>query len=278
MAVSVFSLNTGNSVFGSSASSGGGGGSGTLLESIHTDILDNGTISISALGVTSVSFAEQLIIADGDTNTSTTDAVPTMTSTTDPSGTVFSGGDYGPQPSWKAFDDVLGTANNTSDWASNASATVGDPEWIGYQFPQGKAINKVALLPRGTAVNTQSPENFTIEGSLDGVTYDVLKTVTGEASWTIYTAKVYTFLNSTLYPYYRVKCTKTNNGTGTSNFGLDGVELIAAQTEAGSGFDIQSPDPATTYSKVTPGTEGTKTIVITNKSGATRDIKVEYVE
>lgn len=253
------------------------GAEGSELKSVTQSVVNNGTVNVQSLGVISVSFKEDVLEANGANNTSSTDSVPTMTNYTVPSGTVFSMGDFGGQPAWKAFDNIQGTTNNSSDWASNGVASPSNPEWAGYQFTAQKIINKVTIMPRHTAVTTQSPENFTIEGSNDGTNYVILKTITGESSWTTQVNKVYTFTNSTGYYYYRIKCTKTNNGAGSSNFGVDGIEFIEAVTSEGSNWLIQSSN-TTTYAKLTPEGIGSKTVVITNKSGITRNLKIEYFE
>lgn len=73
-----------------------------------------------------------------------------------------------------AFDDVTSGINC---WASNVS-TAG---WIGYAFASPVAISAVRIWAR-VCVN-QTPKDFSIEYSDDGVSYTAEKSYTGITSW-----------------------------------------------------------------------------------------------
>lgn len=91
------------------------------------------------------------------------------------SGQYTNGSGYTYDPA-NAFDGALTGA--TSAWAS-ASSTSG---WIGYQFPNPVEVKSVRIAPRASAA--QSPRDFTIEWSDDGVSWNVAATYSGRTSWT----------------------------------------------------------------------------------------------
>lgn len=91
------------------------------------------------------------------------------------SGQYTNGGGYTHDPA-NAFDGSLD--GTTSAWAS-ASSTSG---WIGYQFPNPVAVQSVRIAPRASPA--QSPRDFSIERSDDGVSWTVAATYTGRTTWT----------------------------------------------------------------------------------------------
>jgi hypothetical protein len=150
--------------------------------------------------------------ADGSTNTSTTDAVPTMTSDTSPSGLViYSSQDVSSgRQGYKAFADDA----NTGFWATNVTTT----GFLGYGFTTTKVINKYIVLGGGNLAS-KAPKDWTVEGNNDTTdgsdgTWDTLSTVTNETSWDISTARTYTFTNSTPYKFYRLNITANNGDVG----------------------------------------------------------------
>lgn len=90
-------------------------------------------------------------------------------------GLPISGGDYPPSGHEKenAFDGSLAEP----PWAG-ASAPAG---WLGYAFPVPVAIAEVRICARWTY--GQSPRDFTIESSDDGIAWTVEATVAGVTSW-----------------------------------------------------------------------------------------------
>ena len=91
------------------------------------------------------------------------------------SGQYPNGSGYTYDPA-NAFDGVLDGA--TSAWASASSAS----GWIGYLFASPVVVKSVRIAPRSSPA--QSPRDFTIEWSDDGVAWTVAATYTGRTSWT----------------------------------------------------------------------------------------------
>ena len=92
-------------------------------------------------------------------------------------GVATASGSYGSDPSLfgpaKAFDNDL-----TSAWISSVSSS----GWIAYQFLAPVSVHEVRIAPRSSPL--QSPRDFTIEWSDDGVAWTVAATYTGRTSWT----------------------------------------------------------------------------------------------
>tara|TARA_R110000868_G_scaffold44197_1_gene147865 strand:- start:7 stop:843 length:837 start_codon:yes stop_codon:yes gene_type:complete len=262
-------------------SGAGGSAGGELQSSIHSGVLNDGTVDIVGLGVTSVSFLETSYISDGSTNTGTTDIVPILSSNTSGGGLAF-GSNVVNGPAWKAFD-----SNMLTSWVtSNINVSPTAPQWLGYKFPVAKCINKFTVSNRYTNDwSNQAPKDFTFQGSnvvTDGNAatndsdWDSLGTFTGQTNWNNSTGETRTFtvINGTEYKYYRIRVTAVN---GHPACAIANWALIEAVSVGGVAYNIQQPNPATTYSKATPEGDGEKTIVITNKSGATQDLKIYYV-
>tara|TARA_R110000851_G_scaffold27586_2_gene77492 strand:+ start:454 stop:1257 length:804 start_codon:yes stop_codon:yes gene_type:complete len=260
---------------GSYSSAGGGGG--VELKTVTQNLANNVSTNISSLGVTSVSF---LIpagspIADGSENTSTIDATPDMTGDTTPSGDILQSSRNPAAVAGAPFNDQFVGALG---WASNGGVT----QWIGYDFSaNGGAgticINKFAINTRFNSPSTYlGPKNFELHASNSSN----FSSFVSLGSWTniVWDAegkKYFSVTNGTAYTCYRLYITLNNSGTNSQ---VSQLELIKALETASDEYVIQSPDPASTYSKVTPEGAGTKTVVITNKSGVTKNFKIEYVE
>ena len=75
-----------------------------------------------------------------------------------------------------AFNNSTGGVADS--WASSAQYS----GWIGYVFPWPVLVGEVRIFPR--AVGSQSPRDFTIQWSDDGVAWTTVATVTGKTSWT----------------------------------------------------------------------------------------------
>ena len=282
MGISVFNSSKNSFGNGASAEDQKAGGPATLLTSTHADVLNGSAVSVIGLGVTSVLFLENAYVSDGSTNGSTTDSVPILTSDTSGGGLAF-GSNVVNGAAWKAFD-----SNMLTSWVtSNVNVSPGAPQWFGYKYPLAMCIKKFQLSNRYTNDwSNQAPKDFTFQGSntvtdvnatTNDADWDLLGTFTNQTAWNNSGGKTRTFTvsNGTEYKYYRVRVTATN---GHPACAVANINLIEAVSVPGTVYNIQSPNPATTYSKVTPSGAGSKTIVITNKSGATKTLKIEYVE
>ncbi|MEC0306887.1 hypothetical protein P4H67_08970 [Paenibacillus lautus] len=118
-------------------------------------------------------------------------SIPIMTSNTLPSGVARSDTNTDPtMPAYHAFDNSY-----TTSWKTNS--TKGQ---LSYQFPAHKIINKYGLHIINKDVG---PKSWTFEGSNDGVTWDILDTVT-DGGMTSGLTKYFTVSNNKLYIQYRL--------------------------------------------------------------------------
>mgnify|MGYP003630283534 FL=1 len=266
-----------SSYVGTYPSPSSGGGGGVELKSVTQSVANNATFNVVSLGVTSVSFLipAGTPIADGSANTSTTDATPDMTGDTSPSGDILQSSRHSASVAGAPFNDQFVGALG---WASNG----GVAQWIGYDFSANggagtTCINKFAITTRFSSPSTYlGPKNFALHASNSSSfsSYDTLGTWTNIV-WDAEGKKYFSVTNGTTYTCYRLYITLNNAGT---NCQVSQLELIEALETASDAYVIQSPDPDATYLKVTPEGAGSKTVVITNKSGVTKTLKIEYVE
>ncbi|WP_083099516.1 discoidin domain-containing protein [Pseudophaeobacter leonis] len=71
---------------------------------------------------------------------------------------------------------AYGAAANAFDGhAATFWATNGVPEWLAYELPSPLSVMEIQLRSR-SGVTSQTPHVFTIEGSADGVAWDVVST------------------------------------------------------------------------------------------------------
>lgn len=132
--------------------------------------------------------------------------VPTMTSTTAPSGTVIGLSGGAGNEGWRAFDKILNAP--TYLWVPSATVPKG---WVGYTFPTNQRI--VIYAVTGAFAVDKSPKNWTFEGSNDATNWTVLDTQTN-ISFASNERKQFTTSNRTAYKSYRLNIT-VNNGNAT---------------------------------------------------------------
>ena len=113
------------------------------------------------------------------------------------------GSDHWP---YLAFDGNSGTR-----WASANGDAVGG--WIQIKFPVETLCTTAWLTSRNDQYYGQAATDFTILGSVDGVNFETLKTVTNQ-TWTQGEEKKITFFNEIPYLYYRVQAQAIQNGEG----------------------------------------------------------------
>lgn len=109
---------------------------------------------------------------------------------------------------FRAFDGVLNASG--TEWI--ATTTTG---WLKLDFGSRMwAVSGFIIQPEDPA---RAPKDFTIEGSNDDSSWDVLATYTGQTSWTTHVAVTYTLATPNLkkYRYYRINVS-ANNGSGTN--------------------------------------------------------------
>jgi len=194
---------------------------GTTLATTGTDPdlaleLGNGNLTVNSGGLfyspTNHRFALNNSSSDGlfevaASSGTQTDAVPTMTSATTPSGIVTASSGSNP---YYAFND-----NNSTYWSTSAT------QWIAYEFVSPKTITKYTIT--GSSQSTyRSPSEWTLEG-WDGSQWVVLDTQSGHnyTTWTLSGKKTFTISNSTAYLKYRF-----NNITSGSTLEIIEMELM----------------------------------------------------
>jgi len=110
---------------------------------------------------------------------------------------------------WKAFN---GTNKDGSD--SWVTATGVHSGWIQIDLGKPYAINNIAISARAdSTAPTTAPKDFTILGSIDGVSYVELFRKTGETKWTNAETKEYNFNNNIKYRYLKVDVQSDNGGS-----------------------------------------------------------------
>lgn len=135
-----------------------------------------------------------------------TDAIPAMTSASAPAGYVVTPStEYSVTRGWWAFAD---------DGITNAFNFGGTTGTLKVQIPVAKAFTSCNIKVQTVG---RAPYNFTIEASNTGAFSGeevVLRTVTGETSWTTDVYKNYTWSNVTSYLYYRINITLSGGASG----------------------------------------------------------------
>jgi len=141
------------------------------------------------------------------------------------------GSDHWP---YLAFDGNSGTR-----WASANGDAVGG--WIQIKFPTETLCTTAWLTARNEEWYGQAPTDFTILGSVDGINFETLKTVTNQ-TWTQGEEKKITFFNEIPYLYYRVQAQAIQNGEGYFAF-----------SEVNFGSELREyKKELNTYRKLTP--------------------------
>lgn len=159
--------------------------------------------------------------------------IPAMTSATTPSGVATSSGDYSSTyAKWKAFDHLNGATNS---WMGPTGTT----GYIGYQFPAAHVVTRYAVTSRNVAWSG-APKTWTFEGSNNGSTWVTLDAQTDITSWaaTPNVRKVFDFVNTTAYAYYRLDIT-ASNGSYVGIGELEMMESVLAVASPWEPFDAQ---------------------------------------
>ena len=207
----------------------------TVLDSRTGLIATGDTVLLDGVGVICNPVVETEVSGlepDGSLNVSTTDAVPTMTSNTAPSGVVSSNSiESASYDAYKAFIND-NTAAGSIFWTTAASVVTG---WLQYKFDTSKIINKYTIEAINYVgdITDRSPKDWTIKASNTGAFAGeevVLDTVVGETAWARAEKRTFTFTNGTAYLYYRIDIT-ANDGS-TTNLGIGEMELIEAVNDA----------------------------------------------
>ena len=185
--------------------------------------LNYAAVTINDL-VSSIDYYGSAIIAEGWSNTSTTNVVPVMSSDTNVDGVSSASGVW-VTPSyyysaWRAFDG----SDTTKPWADTQNGS----NWIDYEFTEAKVINKYTVESRGdhSSYATTAPKDWTLEASVDGLNWTVFDTVSGETSWGLGEARTYEFNNKDFYTHYRLAVSDNN---GNDALAIGEIQFIEAQ-------------------------------------------------
>ena len=127
-----------------------------------------------------------------------TNVVPTMTSSTAPSG-IVSASNF-------AYNPYLSFDHSGADYGW-IPATSGF-NWIGYEFTTSKTIKRYTITVSNQP--TRSPKSWTFEG-WDGSAWVVLNTQTNITSWSAYEKKIFDISNNTAYIKYRLNISLENS-------------------------------------------------------------------
>jgi F5/8 type C domain len=109
---------------------------------------------------------------------------------------------------WHAFDGVAGTGAQ-SGWGSGSPG----PDWLQIDLGTGPLIGSYALGIPGNQGGGIAPKNFTLDGSNDGASWQVLDTRTGESGWNPGDTRTYVCASPGTFRYLRLNVTANNGGS-----------------------------------------------------------------
>jgi len=188
---------------------------------------------ISANGFT-VNIDQNVDVARLSTTSLTNNgATEYMTSNTTPAGYIVSASIAHPtQPAYFAFNSDTG-----DPWWTNTTTL---PQWISYQFPTPIIINRYAFLGASFTLG-RTANNWTFQGSNDGVNWITLETKTSSAPaiGSYYTSPL--LGNTTAYSIYRINVTavqSAGNSLEFRNIRLYNTSAATTSSVAGGGFTL----------------------------------------
>ncbi len=144
--------------------------------------------------------------------------IPNLTSNNDHGFIVSASGEHSASyAAFRAFDGVdASSADNTGSWAVNGSTG-----WLQVDTGSPTAIWKYDLKAIGLSIGRE-PEDWQLQGSNDGINFDVIDTQSGINNWTVREVKEFELTTPAMYRYYRLNITDNN---GDSFTGLDGFQI-----------------------------------------------------
>ena len=150
------------------------------------------------------------VLTEYGTHTRPDSIVPIMTSNTTPSGVASASGEVPGREAWKAFNRT--TIGPTDSWrvGSPGPAPTG---WIQYQLASPAIVVTYAITAYddNTGARICTPIAWTLQGSNDGVTWDILDDVSEQPLWSRRETRIYNINNTTPYAYYRLDVTEIGN-------------------------------------------------------------------
>ncbi|UYQ94531.1 fibronectin type III domain-containing protein [Chitinophaga horti] len=118
----------------------------------------------------------------------------------------------------KAFDNSA-----YGKYLASAAST-----WVQYYLPGGATLTRYAVTSANDFA-TRDPKNWVLQGSNNGSTWTTLSTKNNQEFTDRYQRKLYAFVNTTAYTYYRLHIT-ANNGNSLTQFAE--LELYGTGTGA----------------------------------------------
>jgi len=169
-------------------------------------------------------------------------------------GTASASEEYPGQPANLAFDNT-----STTYWSNNDNL----PAWIGYDLGSGneKRVARYVVAYNSVVNYDNSPNDWTFEGSDDGVSWTVLDTQTGQG-WTATGIKTYDFSNTTHYRYYRLNITD-NKGTTNDFVSVYEMEMKEETLTNQSTFSVSENGVV----RIIDGNEADGKILVSDASG-----------
>lgn len=144
-------------------------------------------------------------------------SVPTMTSNTTPEGECFASSEilgYGTAyKAWYAFNKTNSDASDAWHSADQSSY----PLELGYMFTKNVCVKRFEITTRN-GTTTNAPLEFSIQGSLDGVDYDVIENYTSSVT-SSNVKTIYDCSNNKAYMYYKISITSTTASSITATIG-----------------------------------------------------------
>jgi len=128
----------------------------------------------------------------------------------------------------KAFDGDINTKwLDHSDW-TGVAPSVDEPSWITVELPQDKVINMIAITNGNWADSRErDPENFYLQGSVDGENWITLTDVEGMVFGAHAERQQFSFVNGRALKHYRLNITKNFGNQGLTS--MMEVELIGPE-------------------------------------------------
>lgn len=135
------------------------------------------------------------------------DVMPTFTAATTGGMTMSASSEYSAFfPAWKAGDDSVTAAVNT--WYSQNSL----PQWLAVDLGTLYYIDTYTITSGVSGDEDNVPYDFTLEGSLDGSTWDTIDTRTAQ-SFGVTEKKTYTIAAPGEYRHYRLNVEHLNTAS-----------------------------------------------------------------
>jgi len=112
-------------------------------------------------------------------------------------------------PEWGEIASKLNDGDLNTKWSAPSSTA-----WIQFAYKEAKTWNQYSLTS-GNDDPTRDFKDWTLQGSTDGVTWDILDTQTGQA-WASRNSTIdFPFLNIKAYKFYKIDVTANNGNAGT---------------------------------------------------------------